>query len=154
MFSPIATAHAQESVFQLFAGTGEVVVRGDAVAEVQMAGIATIRSLDAHLFVRPYLAAGVINPDKAKVDDFKMLQGGALIGYKVTPRFAVLAGASVTVLSPDGGREYRPTLNLATATVVKKFKAGTLQVMTPVSINWLPTGDRSTTWAVAAGWTF
>ncbi|MCI0619465.1 hypothetical protein L0Y40_00295 [Candidatus Wolfebacteria bacterium] len=140
--------------FQVFVGVGEVIIDGDTVAETQIGGIATIHPIGKKFFLRPYLSVGTIDPEKAGAESFEAVQGGALVGYKVSKRFTVLAGGSVTMLFLDKETEYRPTLNVATATTIKKFESGTLQLLTPISVNQTPNGDWSTVAVVGIGFVF
>lgn len=141
---------------QLFTGTGMIFTDGNAVADVHIVGAAAIYPFgkEKTFFLRPYASTGVVYPEKHGADSFQNAQAGVLVGYKATKRFSILAGASVTVLFPESGTEYRETINLGTATILKKLDRGALQLLTPVSFNQSPNGNWNTVAVIGIGWVF
>ena len=141
---------------QVFSAKGIAMVDGNTVADVTVAGVATIHktSPKSKFFLRPFAAIGQSDVRKAGVGTFEIAQVGALVGYQATPRLALLGGASVTALFPDMGTEYRPTLNAAAAFNLKKLDSGMVQIIAPLALNETPNGRTNLVASVGVAFVF
>jgi hypothetical protein len=126
--------HAQEQQvvkFNPFAGSGVTTAWKDGSRSVvSTAGMALIVRLSPKVFVRPVAGVGAIVPLKT-LDSFRVVQAGALVGYRIAKRFSVLAGGGETMQFPRTGALYLPTALFSSATRIH----GCFGVYTPVTLN-------------------